>query len=486
MAQLVWGTVGQRYYETGIDRGVLFIDGEAVAWNGLTSVNEAPAGGEAKPFYLDGIKYANISAAAEYASTIEAFSSPRQFARCDGTASLGNGLFATEQPRKSFNFSYRTRVGNDVEGTDFGYKIHLVYNALTAPTTRNYASLTNSVEAGALSWAITTVPPRVTGIKPTAHLIIDSSQTPSNLLAAIEDILYGTETTAPRFPDIIELSTMFNEGGLIILYNWTRNPEQVATGSTAEKLGRYSWTISTTVEGVTSATRLTRNTGSNGPDRGIDWYQNADLTPGRSGTAAVFVPVSIGDRLVVAFDSRASKANVPRRIKLRIHDGVGNWVSDYLIYSPIPTTTSWQRIKYDFIVPNTGYLVVRNVIDSDANWLATDWIEQTHLQISPPNDYFSGDTESSDDVAYEWTGEPNNSSSVARSWLVQPYSQTPNLFSSADLLELDTVADDGSIEQRQYFYVEGSSAPTVGQGQEVIWLDTSGSGPATLNIVTGD
>lgn len=486
MTRITWGTVGQRYYESGVDRGVLFIDDVAVSWNGLTAVNEAPTGGDSKPFYFDGIKYANIASASEYAATIEAFSSPREFAKCDGTSAVGNGLFITEQPRKSFNFTYRTKIGNDLEGLDYGYKIHLVYNALTAPASRSHATLNNSPEAGALSWSITTRPPRMKSFKPSAHLIVDSTQTPPTLLSTIEDILYGTDTTAPRFPAVDELTTMFNEGGLIILYNWTQNPEQLATGSTAEKLARYGWAISATDDGLTTASRLTRGTGSVGTDRGIDWYANADVTPGRAGSAAVFVPVTKGDRLVVAFDSRASKADASRKIKVRVHDGNGTWLSDPIVSSNIPTTTIWQRVSLDFIVPNTGYLTVRNVIDSDATWSATDWIEQAHLQIGAPTNYFDGDVGTSEGIAYEWSGAPNSSASIARSWFPSPYSEPDHVFDTDALVETVEMNDDNSVNQRLYLYAEGGTVPLVGQGQEVIWLDTSGSGPATLNLVTGD
>lgn len=211
MAQLVWGSAGERYYEAGADRGVLYVDGVAVPWNGLTAVKENPTGGEPKPYYLDGIKYLNISAAEEFEATIEAFASPREFDLCDGTASISNGLFITQQPRKAFGFSYRTRIGNDLQGLDLGYKIHIVYNALAAPSSRDNASLTDSPTLNALSWAITTTPPRISSYKPTAHMVIDSRRTPAPLLGRIEGVLYGTSTTSAALPSAVDLVGLFTD-----------------------------------------------------------------------------------------------------------------------------------------------------------------------------------------------------------------------------------------------------------------------------------
>lgn len=210
MTQLVWGTAGERFYEAGVDRGVLYIAGiDGIAWNGLVSVNEAPVGGEVQPYYLDGLRYFNLGAAEEYAATLDAYSSPPEFAQCDGTVSIQNGLFLTQQPKKPFNLSYRTKIGNDTEGIDHGYKIHLVYNALASTATRANTTLSSSASPITLSWEIATVPPEIVGYKPTSHFVVDSRYTPSLLLIDIEDILYGTEATAPRIPDVTELLSLF-------------------------------------------------------------------------------------------------------------------------------------------------------------------------------------------------------------------------------------------------------------------------------------
>jgi hypothetical protein len=210
VARLVWGAPGARFYEAGVDRGVLYVDGLGVAWNGLTAVKESSSGGDPTPFYLEGIKYANIAAAEEFEATIEAYSSPREFGPCDGTVGIQNGLFITQQKRKKFGLCYRTKRGNDVKGLEYGYRLHLVYNALSGPTDRDNATLSNSTDVNSLSWAITTTPPVVSGFKPSAHMVIDSTLTPAATLSAVEDILYGTDAIAPRLPSQEELIALFS------------------------------------------------------------------------------------------------------------------------------------------------------------------------------------------------------------------------------------------------------------------------------------
>lgn len=211
MSRLTWGATGKRYYETGVDRGVLYIGGQpGVPWTGLTSVSESPTGGEARPYYLDGVKYLNLSSGEEFEATIDAFSSPPEFGPCDGTASIQNGLFVTQQPRKSFGLSYRTMIGNDVDGSEHAYKIHLVYNAIAAPSDRTNNAIGESAEPMSLSWSITTLPPILTGFKPTAHFVIDSRSTPTEVLLEVEDILYGSGVADSSLPSAQELVDIFN------------------------------------------------------------------------------------------------------------------------------------------------------------------------------------------------------------------------------------------------------------------------------------
>lgn len=211
MATLVWGAVGERVYETGADRGVLYVGSNpGVAWSGLRAVKESPSGGEPTPYYLDGFKYLNVSAAEEFKASIEAYSAPREFDQCDGTVALAQGLFATQQPRVPFGFSYRTMVGNDVEGVEHGYKIHLVYGAMASPATRDNSTINASPEPINFNWAIETVPPMATGYKPTAHFVVDSRLTPEPIMRDIEDIIYGTPTTPPTLIDIPTIMEMFD------------------------------------------------------------------------------------------------------------------------------------------------------------------------------------------------------------------------------------------------------------------------------------
>jgi hypothetical protein len=210
VAKLTWDDVSKRFYETGVDRGVLFVDNTGVPWNGLVSVEESPSGGEAKPSYIDGVKYLNRSAREEFEATLSAFFSPVEFDQCEGTGSLSLGLTAGQQRRKDFGLSYRTKLGNDVLGNEYGYKIHLIYNARVAPTTRNYTSLSDSVEVPALSWPITTKPVVVPGMARSAHITIDSTKVSRLGLEEVEKALYGTDIDAPYLPTPQQLLEMLN------------------------------------------------------------------------------------------------------------------------------------------------------------------------------------------------------------------------------------------------------------------------------------
>lgn len=209
MSRLNWGATGTRYYETGVDRGVLYVNGYGVAWTGLTSVVESPSGGEATPRYIDGIKYSNTASSEEFAATITAFTYPDEFAQCDGTHEVRSGLFLHQQIRKPFGLSYRTKIGNDLS-EDHGYKIHLVYNALVSPSERENATVADETDPNDFSWTITTRPPVISGYKPTAHFTIDSRDTDPEVLSLVEDILYGTEIESPRMPTFEELLEVFD------------------------------------------------------------------------------------------------------------------------------------------------------------------------------------------------------------------------------------------------------------------------------------
>lgn len=223
--RLKWDQIGERVYETGVDRGVLYVpDGtgnyvEGYAWNGLVSVSESPSGAEVTPQYADNIKYLNLVSTEEFGATIEAFTYPDEFAQFDGTAEPEPGILIGQQNRGTFGLCYRTQVGNDVVGTDFGYKLHLIYGAMAAPTEKAYGTVNETPEALTFSWELTTSPVEVPGYKPTASLVVDSTKVDAQVLAALEEILYGKNSTeepaspavAPRMPLPAEIIGMFED-----------------------------------------------------------------------------------------------------------------------------------------------------------------------------------------------------------------------------------------------------------------------------------
>ena len=206
MSKLVWDQTGERLYETGVKQGVLYPQAaggtypKGVAWNGLTNVTESPSGAEATPLYADDIKYLNLISTEELGGTIEAYTYPDEFAECDGSASLTEGVYIGQQPRKTFGFCYRTTLGNDVSNNNYGYKLHLVYGALASPSEKAYATINDSPEAITFSWEFSTTPVNVTGFKPTASITIDSTKVDTEKLAALEAILYGDEDNEARLP----------------------------------------------------------------------------------------------------------------------------------------------------------------------------------------------------------------------------------------------------------------------------------------------
>ncbi|QCG77514.1 major tail protein [Microbacterium phage DizzyRudy] len=222
MAELKWDKVGERYFETGVDHGVLYLPdangdyGDGVAWNGLVSVTESPSGAEASPQYADNIKYLNLISAEEFGGTIEAFQSPVEFDQCDGTATPYPGLTVAQQSRKSFGLSYRNLVGNDTQGTDFGEKIHLVYGAQAAPSEKTRGTVNDSPEAVTFSWEFTTTPVEVPGLKPSAHIIADSRTVDPDAFTALKTILYGTAGQDPRLPLPAEVFGLF-EGTVTVV-----------------------------------------------------------------------------------------------------------------------------------------------------------------------------------------------------------------------------------------------------------------------------
>lgn len=218
MAKLVWDQSGDRLFETGVSNGVLYVrnsEGEyplGVPWNGLTAVTESPSGAEATPLYADNIKYLSLMSNEEFGATIEAYTYPDEFAECDGSAELGTGVMIGQQTRKYFGLAYKTVIGNDTDGNAYGYKLHLIYGAQAAPSEKAYATINDSPEAITFSWELTTSPIEVTGFKPTASLVIDSTKIDAASLASIEALLFGTEAGEASLPTPDEILALLPAG----------------------------------------------------------------------------------------------------------------------------------------------------------------------------------------------------------------------------------------------------------------------------------
>ena len=206
MSKLVWDQTGKRLYETGVKQGVLYVQDaggtypKGVAWNGLTTVTESPSGAEATALYADDIKYLNLISTEELGGTIEAYTYPDEFAECDGSASIATGVYIGQQARKTFGLCYRTTLGNDVDNNAYGYKLHLIYGAIAAPSEKAYNTINDSPEAITFSWEFSTTPVNVNGFKPTASITIDSTKVDAEKLTALEKILYGDTEVEPRLP----------------------------------------------------------------------------------------------------------------------------------------------------------------------------------------------------------------------------------------------------------------------------------------------
>lgn len=215
MTKLMWDQIGERIYETGISKGVLFLNNykKGYAWNGLISFDESPSGAEPNKQYADNINYLTLISAESFGGTIEAFTYPEEFAACIGESELAPGVLVGQQVRKSFGFSYQTIVGNDTEREGYGYKIHLVYGCTAQPSSKTYETMNDSPEAITMSWEISTTPIEVPGFQPSATVVIDSTKTPADKLRLIEDMIYGTETKEAYMPTPAELITLLGSEG---------------------------------------------------------------------------------------------------------------------------------------------------------------------------------------------------------------------------------------------------------------------------------
>ena len=214
MSKIVWDAIGDHIFETGVRNGVLYLKGAegtyntGVAWNGLTSVSESPEGAEATDLYADDIKYLSLMSAENFKATIEAYTYPVEFEECDGSATIAKGVVIGQQSRKPFGLCYRTSIGNDTDGNEHGYKLHIVYGCQASPSEKQYSTINDSPDAVTFSWEVSTTPVNVTGKKPAATLIIDSTKADKAKLTALEAILYGSEQDEPRLPLPDEIATL--------------------------------------------------------------------------------------------------------------------------------------------------------------------------------------------------------------------------------------------------------------------------------------
>lgn len=215
--KLVWDNVGERFYETGVKNCALYLqntDGsypKGVAWNGISAINESPSGAESSPIYADDTKYLNLISNEELSASIEAYTYPDEFAECDGSAEIATGITIGQQPRKAFGLAYKTTLGNDIVGNEYGYKLHLLYGCKAAPSEKAYSTINDSPEAITFSWEISTTPVNVKGFKPTSNLTIDSSKVDPEKLAALEAVLFGSESVEARLPLPDEIITLVGE-----------------------------------------------------------------------------------------------------------------------------------------------------------------------------------------------------------------------------------------------------------------------------------
>ena len=215
--KLKWDQTGERIYETGVSNGVLYVQkangsyDNGVAWNGLSTVTESPSGAESNAIYADNIKYLALTSAEEFGATVEAYTYPDKFAECDGSAEVADGVMIGQQDRKAFGMAYKTIVGNDTEKNAHGYKLHMIYGATAAPSEKGYSTVNDSPEPITLSWELSTTPVEVTGYKPTATLVIDSTKANSEKLKALEDILFGSDETEARLPMPNEVISLMKE-----------------------------------------------------------------------------------------------------------------------------------------------------------------------------------------------------------------------------------------------------------------------------------
>lgn len=456
MAKLKWGTPDSKTYEFGVDRGVLYLANEdGVAWDGLISVNETPSGGEPRPYYLDGIKYLNLSAAEEYEATIEAYGAPASFKKCEGVHEIQRGLFASQQTKHSFGFSYRTKSGGSL-GDKQHYKIHLVYNARVGSTDKAYTTTSSEAEISTFSWPITTLPPAMTGRKRTAHLTIDSRHTPPNLLKVVEDILYGTDFIAPRMLSVDELFALFQSPGPVTRKNLERNPDFVNGPSAKTEVRRNlipnpglksaSSILSPVVFGTGGATNASMMS-VGGPTGVVDSFERRTVTIAPYAPFNTYIDYTIPPGLVspskyysASLYVRASKAFALSTMVTFVNSSgstIGS-VPNSPVYQTIPINT-WVRLtRENFLTPeNTAYVRLRVSLNANGPVPEVgDTLDFTGYVLeggAVAGPYFDGSSPMHEGLTHRWVGAVNNSSSISEGFT--PYGYPVGSLRTVVLLE---------------------------------------------------
>lgn len=432
MPRLKWGAAGERFYESGVDQGVLYLrDKDGIPWNGLKAINEEPNGGEATPYYLDGFKYANLSATEEYGATLEALSAPEAFAECDGLRAIHNGLFADHQPRKAFGLAYRTRIGNDINGVDLGYKIHLVYNAMASPSGKGYSSLGDNTDPIVFSWSLSAIPEKVPGIRSTAHLIIDSRKANRVTLAYLEAVLFGAEGMVPHLPPATKIVEIFawavddanvplNFYGVATsdqrpLENLATNPSFERSSSVIEVrrnlITNPSFAVDLTGWSAGPSGTLARQAGSsdgNGSATFTGAASGSDLGP-RINVSGL----TVGYTYIFSLNVHQQALFSPQGIRLGVfHNNkwsTGAWDTEVLVT---------KRISVVFVAEATSaILVAGSPATANASVPPALYFDRAMLEVGNKHmGYFDGSTQeiSDSDLTPAWLGTPGLSASVLR------------------------------------------------------------------------
>lgn len=413
MPRLVWGAAGERFYEAGVDRVVLYPSGGTAApWNGVQSITERNVGGEAKPVYNDGYKVSNLLSAEEFEATIQAFSAPAAFSECDGIRGVYQGIFVTNQPRKSFGLAYRTRKGNDTQGVELGYKIHLVYGVMATPSERNNQTVGESLEPMELSWDLVTTPALLSGFKPTSHYIIDTTVMSKSRVSAIEDVLYGTALTYPQLPTPIQLLTLMSGPGPEVQRNGALDPRVT--------IASY-WNAPS---GFTRTFKVDQPDGPIANGQQLKTYvefettlEGSLLTLWAGGEAT---GIRKEENVIVSAYVRSSDPMSRIRCAMFAYNGsVSVPVLDVDVREFTIPANVWTRIwglfrvnqTYNSFRPSLGVRSQRAV----GNKLSiTGLFSQKNTDTLRP--YFDGSFPDKDGVTYSYLGNFDSSASIARSW----------------------------------------------------------------------